>query len=620
MEMNASDPLLLQPNNLTQSNLSEYSGGYGSTRPPFEGYEIDSASTAALQSPAGNMTTEPYTFARSLTLFFNFTDNVTARAVNETGVGEGDDEQLGLDPLVTTVAGVILAIIIIVTIVANALILIAFYTHQNLQRRPTNHFYASLAISDLAAGIFVLPLAAYDSLLGMDGWKLGKICCVTWISIDYFVYNASVYVMCAICLDRYMCILHAVYYRNKRSLRLVRGMNVVAWLLGFITSVPGMVLWEPISGVSIIDYEAECFEEWMDNMAFVIVSLIVTIFIPLFMISFLYIRIYLAARYTSPAVQPPTIASASLPLTTIAARYSQPETAATRLSVKGKPTRESEKNDVTEGTTPLPSGDHSVTLQPLTVNKPHVCQTHGNVAFMNDAVSEDRGMPDGGLEELQPLDDSSKAKHRTPEQRSQGVQSDMDGESESLVKASSHEQGVCSGQPESRPNPDSADCPVKTGNNAADKAKEQTACDAVAGKNGEEHPTDDSGDNSESDVVEFERRRQSNANKPKVKNGCSKMTREKSAKKQRRDRRAAKVLGTLVGFFLLSYTPWAVAMIIDSFCVDVCLSPTLYSIAAWLQYSNSIVNPFLYVYNDKDFRVAVANVLEVGLCLCRNRY
>ncbi|XP_070557257.1 muscarinic acetylcholine receptor gar-3-like [Ptychodera flava] len=75
------------------------------------------------------------------------------------------------------------------------------------------------------------------------------------------------------------------------------------------------------------------------------------------------------------------------------------------------------------------------------------------------------------------------------------------------------------------------------------------------------------------------------------------------------DRRAAVLLTILVGFFLLSYLPWVIISIYEAIRPDHALPFTIYTVAVWLQYVNSLINPFLYVYQDLEFRHAVVAVL-----------
>ncbi|XP_006818080.1 muscarinic acetylcholine receptor M2-like [Saccoglossus kowalevskii] len=462
---------------------------------------------------------------------------------NSTNATIEYDEEEGdtSSKLTLALLGLLFSVFIIVTIVANLLILVAFGTHEKLRHRPTNHFYASLAISDLAAGLLVHPLAAYDSLLDMYGWQLGKVCCIAWLSIDYFVYNASIYCMCAICLDRYLCIVHAVYYRNRRSTKIVRNMNIVAWVLGFIVSVPAMVLWDTLVGYSIIDYGTECFEEWMDNMPYVIANMVLTSILPFLIISLLYLRIYIAVREGSKSKAQQTYT----------------------VSENGKIVELSERGE-TRGPTIT---ERAVGTYPIPIEETRSRENTDNHGEQSS----------------------------TPEAESANVYTNNTtfnhiGGDNPVFVIDDHLDNI----------------PSKNKYVNKDTILTNTGIDRRLSNNTVEKSTTNV-NNGINDIAKLTVATVS----PKYN------VKSRVYSKRTRDRRAAKVLGLLVGFFLLSNMPLTIAMIWDSFCTSVCLPSTLLSIAYWLQYSNSIVNPFLYVYNDKEFRNAVVRVVMGTLCYCR---
>ncbi|XP_070557205.1 D(2) dopamine receptor A-like [Ptychodera flava] len=72
--------------------------------------------------------------------------------------------------------------------------------------------------------------------------------------------------------------------------------------------------------------------------------------------------------------------------------------------------------------------------------------------------------------------------------------------------------------------------------------------------------------------------------------------------------KAAILVSMLVASFLVCYTPWVVISVVEASCSDECLPFSVYNVAVWLQYANSLVNPFLYVFQDLNFRLAVINI------------
>lgn len=81
--------------------------------------------------------------------------------------------------------------------------------------------------------------------------------------------------------------------------------------------------------------------------------------------------------------------------------------------------------------------------------------------------------------------------------------------------------------------------------------------------------------------------------------------------KQRRDSKAVKTLGLIVGVFLFCWCPF--------FCLNVInplkgytFSPLVLEVSLWLGYANSSLNPFLYVLLNKNYRHVFTAMLDCG--------
>ena len=88
--------------------------------------------------------------------------------------------------------------IIVISIVGNALVVIAIATDQRL-RKLSNLFLMSLAIADLLVAALVMPLALLNDLHLL---RMGETFCKLWISSDVMCSTASIINLCAISLDR----------------------------------------------------------------------------------------------------------------------------------------------------------------------------------------------------------------------------------------------------------------------------------------------------------------------------------------------------------------------------------------------------------------------------------
>jgi hypothetical protein len=85
-------------------------------------------------------------------------------------------------------------------------------------------------------------------------------------------------------------------------------------------------------------------------------------------------------------------------------------------------------------------------------------------------------------------------------------------------------------------------------------------------------------------------------------------------KASRRDSKAIKTLGTLMGLFCVCWCPFFFFYVVQPFCPKCVVPEQLISAITWLGYGNSAVNPFVYAYLNRDFRAAYRRLIG-----CRGR-
>ncbi|XP_058800532.1 octopamine receptor beta-2R-like isoform X2 [Phymastichus coffea] len=97
-------------------------------------------------------------------------------------------------------------------------------------------------------------------------------------------------------------------------------------------------------------------------------------------------------------------------------------------------------------------------------------------------------------------------------------------------------------------------------------------------------------------------------------------TKDKNIQKMKREHKAARTLGIIMGTFMLCWLPFFLWYIITSLCGDeYCPCPdVMVTILFWIGYTNSALNPLIYAYFNRDFREAFKNTLQCAFCsLCR---
>ncbi|KHJ99012.1 7 transmembrane receptor [Oesophagostomum dentatum] len=105
------------------------------------------------------------------------------------------------------------------TVVGNTMVVVAVFSYRPL-KKVQNYFLVSLAASDLAVALFVMPLHVVKFLA--DGrWLLGITICQLFTTADILLCTSSILNLCAIAIDRYCAIHDPINYAQKRTPRFV---------------------------------------------------------------------------------------------------------------------------------------------------------------------------------------------------------------------------------------------------------------------------------------------------------------------------------------------------------------------------------------------------------------
>lgn len=92
-------------------------------------------------------------------------------------------------------------------------------------------------------------------------------------------------------------------------------------------------------------------------------------------------------------------------------------------------------------------------------------------------------------------------------------------------------------------------------------------------------------------------------------------TKERNLIKLKREHKAARTLGIIMGAFIVCWLPFFTWYVSITLCGEACHCPDIIvSILFWIGYFNSMLNPIIYAYFNRDFRDAFRRTLQ---CLCR---
>ncbi|XP_050303625.1 probable G-protein coupled receptor No18 [Anthonomus grandis grandis] len=186
---------------------------------------------------------------------------------------------------------VILGMLILLTVIGNILVILSVFTYKPL-RIVQNFFIVSLAVADLTVAILVLPLNVVYSVVGE--WIFGIHLCKMWLTSDVMCCTASILNLCAIALDRFWAITDPINYAQKRTFKRVLIMIAAVWLLSLLISSPPLIGWNDWPDTDVFLEKKEC--KLSSRQGYVIYSSSGSFYIPLIIMTIVYIQIFIATR------------------------------------------------------------------------------------------------------------------------------------------------------------------------------------------------------------------------------------------------------------------------------------------------------------------------------------
>lgn len=118
--------------------------------------------------------------------------------------------------------------------------------------------------------------------------------CKMWLTSDVMCCTASILNLCAIALDRFWAITDPINYAQKRTVKRVLLMIAGVWVISLLICSPPLIGWNDWPEPDVFLQRQVC--KLTERQGYVIYSSLGSFFIPLFIMTIVYVEIFIATK------------------------------------------------------------------------------------------------------------------------------------------------------------------------------------------------------------------------------------------------------------------------------------------------------------------------------------
>ncbi|XP_035266847.1 melatonin receptor type 1C-like [Anguilla anguilla] len=226
-----------------------------------------------------------------------FEDNVSCVDCLPHGPNESSFTAQTSSAGVTTALASVLIFTIIVDILGNLLVILSVFRNKKL-RNAGNIFVISLSVADLVVAVYPYPLVL--TAIFHNDWTMGDTHCQISGFIMGLSVIGSIFNITAIAINRYCYICHSLQYDRLYSIRNTCCYLCLTWALTAIATVPNFF-------VGSLQYDPRVFSCTFAQTVssyYTITVVLVHFLIPLLVVSFCYLRIWVLVIQVKHRVKP----------------------------------------------------------------------------------------------------------------------------------------------------------------------------------------------------------------------------------------------------------------------------------------------------------------------------